>query len=108
MMIGAIDSGTHQVSSSSVAADVFFINMLLVNSGSYQSAIRCQHVTAKLGKQLNIAHACRYKHLFKHLAHAFADCQYIVILLFGLIGNADTAAEVDKGDMRAGFFLQLN
>ena len=82
--------------------------MLLVDSGSYQSAIRCQHVTAKLGEQLNITHACRNEYLFKHLAHAFADCQYIVILLLRLIGNADTAAEVDKGDMRAGFFLQLN
>ena len=108
MMIGAIDCGTHQVSSAGITADVFFINMLLVNSGSYQRAVRCQHITAKLGEQLNIAHACRYKHLFKHLAHAFADCQYIVILLLRLIGNADTAAEVDKGDMRAGFFLQLN
>ena len=106
-MVGTIDSGTHQVSSAGITADIFLIDMLLVNSGSYQSAIRCQHVTAKLGEQLNITHACRNKHLFKHLAHAFADCQYIVILLLRLVGNTDTAAEVDKGDMRTGFFLQL-
>ena len=38
MMIGTIDSGTHQVSSAGITTDIFFVDMLLVDSGSYQSA----------------------------------------------------------------------
>ena len=107
MMICTINSRTHQVSSASIAADVFFIGVLFVNSSSYEAAVGSQHEAAQLGENLHIAHTCRHQNFFINLAHTFANYQQIIILLLGAISNADATGQVDELDMGAGLFLQL-
>ena len=54
VMIGAINSRTHEVSSAGITADVLLIDMLLVDSLRYQRAVRSEHIAAQLSEELHI------------------------------------------------------
>ena len=108
VMISTVHRGTHQVRRARIHADIFFVNMLLMHRLRYQRTVRSHHETSHLGINCDISHACRNQYLFVNLSDALADRQNIVRLLIGTIRNADTARQIDKRNIRSGFFFQLH
>ena len=107
MMICAINSRTHQISSASITANIFLVGMLFVDSSGYQATVGSQHKATQLGENLYIAHACGHQNLLINLAHALTDNQKVVVLLLRAISNANTAGKIDELNMSASLFLQL-
>ena len=108
VVVGAVHSGAHQVGRRRVKADIFFINMLFMDRGCDEAAVRAEHIAPQFGVYLDVAHAVRGQDLLVGLPHALADGFDIARLLLGEIGDTDAARQIDKGDMRARLVFQLH
>ena len=73
-----------------------------------QAAVGAHHKAAHLGADGHIAHAGRNQDLVVCRVHSRTDGVNVVGLLLGQIGDADTAGQIDKGDMCAGLALQAH
>ena len=81
--------------------------MLLVNRTGDKRTVRAHHETAHLGEDLDISHSCRNEDLVIHLVHTLSDDADIVRLLPGLVGNTDSARQIDKSDVSTGDVLEF-
>ena len=79
-----------------------------MNGPGHQTAVRCQHKTAKLGIDCHIAHTSWNKNLLIYLADTLTDRHNIVRLLLRAIWDSDSAGQVDKGNVRTGLLFQLD
>lgn len=82
--------------------------MCFVDGSSYQSAVGAGGEAAHLGEDGDIAHAGGDQNFFKLLANALADGHDVVFSLLGAVRDADTAGQVDVGDMYAGGLLDAD
>ena len=101
MMVSTVDSRTHQIGSTGIGTNIFFVNMFLMNRLCHQRSIRSHHIPAKLCIKRHIPHVCRKKHLFIYLTDSFSDYPNIIWLLLRCIRNADSAGQIDKCNMNA-------
>ena len=74
----------------------------------HKAAIRRQHETSHLCIKRYIAHASRNQNFLINLADALADCKDIVRLLIRAVRNANATRQVDKFNICAGLFFQLD
>ncbi len=101
MVIRAIHGRPHEIHGAGIQPDIVFVDFLFVHGLGDEAAVGARHKAAKLGHQRDVAHAGGNEHLLIDLAHAFADFENIVGLLFREVGDADAAGEIDKADMHA-------
>ena len=73
-----------------------------------QAAVGAHHKAAHLGADGHIAHAGRNQDLVVCRVYPLADGVNVVGLLFGQIGDADAAGQIDEGDVCAGLALQAH
>ena len=108
MVIGAIQRWTHEVRCTRIDADIFLVNMLVMDGRGNQATVWAHHKAAHFRENRYITHASRHENLLIHAANAFTNRLNIVRLLAGLVRNAHAARQVDELNVRARLLLQLN
>ena len=108
MMVRAVHGRTHQIGGTGIHTDVFFIGVLFVDGFRHQTAIGTQQEPAQLGENGHIAHPRRDQNFLISLPDAFTDDGNIIFRLFGTVGDADAAGQIDKGNVTARFPLQFH
>ena len=103
-MIGAVHSRANEVACVGIYANVVLVDVLGVDGARDQAAIGAHHKAAHLSKDGYIVHARWNQDLLIGAANALADGADC--LLFGTIGDAHAAGEVDKANAAAGLLLQ--
>ena len=73
-----------------------------------QASVGAHHKTAHFGADRHIAHTGGNQNLVVGCVYALANGVDVVRLLLGQVGDAHTAGQVDKGDMRARLALQTH
>ena len=106
MVIGAIQRWTHEVRCTRIDADIFLVNMLVVDGRGNQATVWAHHKAAHFRENRYITHASRHEDFLIHAANAFTNRLNIVRLLAGLVRNAHAARQVDKLNVRARLLLQ--
>ncbi len=100
VVVGAIQRWTHEVRRTRIDADIFLVNMLVVDGRGNQAAVWTHHEAAHFRENRYIAHASRHEDLLIHAANAFTNRLNIVRLLAGLVRNAHAARQVDEFNVR--------
>ena len=108
VVVGAIQRWTHKIRCTRIDADIFLVNMLVVDGRGNQAAVWTHHEAAHFRENRYITHASRHENLLIHAANALTNRLNIVRLLAGLIRNAHTARQVDELNVRARLLLQPN
>ena len=108
VVIGPIDGRPHQIGGTGVHPNIILIGVLLVENLGDQVAVGSQHEPAQLGAEGHITHPRGDQDLLVGPPYPFADDRDVIGRLIRTVGDAHAAGQVDKGDMTAGFFLQLH
>ena len=108
VMVCAVHRRAHQVDCTRVHTDILFVGVFLMDCRCHKAAIRRQHETSHLCIKRYIAHASRNQNFLINLADALADCKDIVRLLIRAVRNANATRQVDKFNICASLFFQLD
>ena len=101
VVIGLVHGGAHEVGGAGVQTDVFLPDMLFVQYLCDEMAVGREHKTSELGEDGDVTHARGDEDILIGFSHALADDEDVVVLLFGAVGDAHAAREVDEGDVHA-------
>ena len=108
MMVGPIHSRPHKVYGTGIAANVFFVGMLLMDCLCHQGAVRPHHKASQLCIESHIPHPCRDKDFLIYFADSFPNHTDIIGLLIRAVRDSDSTGKIDKTNMGAGLSLKLN
>ena len=96
MMISTIDSWPHKIYCTCINTNILLINVLLVDSLCYNTAIRCKHKSSKLCIYCNIPHTSCCKNFIIYLMNASTDNSNIIRCLVWLVCNTNSTRKVNK------------
>ena len=108
VVVGPVESGTHQVRGAGVHPDVLLVDVLLVDGPGHQTAVGPQHEPPQLAAEGDVPHAGGHQDLLKLPPDILADDGDVGGLLLRQIGNAHAAGEVDIPNVAAGLLPQLH
>ena len=102
VVIGAVDGRAHEVGGAGVHADIFLVDMLLMDGLGDEGAEGRKHETAHLGEDGDVAHAGRHQDAVVGLMDALTDDGNVVAGLLGTIVHTHAARQVDVADVHLG------
>ena len=104
-MVRTVHGRTHEIACTGIYADVVLISILLMYSLSYQSAVRCKHISSKLCKYSHIHNTVCLKYLFIHFLYTLWYFKNIIRFFIRSIRYTDTAWQIDKLNAYTCFIL---
>ncbi len=108
MVVSPIHGRTHQIHGTGVHTQILLINMLLMNDPGYQMTIGSHHETPQFRVNRHISHTRRNQYFLIYFPDILADHPDIIGSLLRPVGNADTAGQIDKADIRPCLLPQLH
>ena len=106
-MVGAVDRRAHEVRHAGVEADVLLVRVLLMEHGGDEPARITRDAACTLRTDADIAEPGGAHDLIVEPFDARTDGVIVDAVLLGAVRDAEAAAEVDKLNVDAEFFLQL-
>ena len=106
VMIRAIHRRAHQVGGAGVQPDILLINMLFMDGGGHQTAVRAGHIAAKFAGDVYM-HTGGNNHLLVQSAHIVCNLFNIRRRLLRAVGNAHAAGKVNHKKVCADHFMRL-
>ena len=82
------------VSRAGIHADIFLVDVLLVDGLGDQSAERCEHEPAHLRIDRDIAHSCRNENALELLSYALTYNHDVIFCILRSVADSDAAREV--------------
>ena len=108
VMVRAVHGRAHEVRGAGVHADVFLIDVLVVQAAGDEHAVRGEHEAAQLRIDGHVAHARGDERLLIRAAHALADGRDVGRRLAGPVGDAHAARQIHKRHVRARLIAQAH
>ena len=99
MVIGAVHGRPHQVRSTRVYADIFLVDMLLMDRLGDQRTVRRQHETPHLAVDRDVIHPVCLKDRVIDLPDTFSDHSDVIWHIIRRVSHAYAAGQVDERDV---------
>ena len=108
MVIGAVHGRTHQIAGTGVHAGIFPVGMLEMPYFCDKTSVWTEHISAKFRIQRYIIHSGSSQDFIIDLTHLFTDQCDVIFSVFRLVGNSDSAGEIDKSHMASCFLFKIS